>query len=56
MLFLLGRNYPGQGPVLRGLNTAIVDEVDNQLIDEAATPLVSRHSENDAMKMFLYWG
>jgi preprotein translocase subunit SecA len=33
--------------VLRGLSTAIIDEVDNQLIDEAVTPLIiSRHQEN----------
>ncbi|MDV7394756.1 hypothetical protein RZS08_25450, partial [Arthrospira platensis SPKY1] len=51
MLYLLGRNYTAQGSVLRGLHTAIVDEVDNQLIDEAATPLIiSRQSENEAMK------
>jgi len=51
MIYLLGRNYSGQGAVLRGLHTAIVDEVDNQLIDEAATPLIiSRPSENEAMK------
>jgi preprotein translocase subunit SecA len=51
MIYLLGRNYSTPGAVLRGLHTAIVDEVDNQLIDEAATPLIiSRHSENEAMK------
>lgn len=51
MIYLLGRHYSGQGAVLRGLHTAIVDEVDNQLIDEAATPLIiSRHAENEAMK------
>ena len=51
MIFLLGRNYTAQGSVLRGLHTAIVDEVDNQLIDEAATPLIiSRQTENEAMK------
>ncbi len=51
MIFLMGRSYTAQGAVLRGLHTAIVDEVDNQLIDEAATPLIiSRHSENEAMK------
>ena len=51
MLFLLGRNFSSQGSVLRGLHTAIVDEVDNQLIDEAATPLIiSRQSENEAMR------
>jgi preprotein translocase subunit SecA len=51
MVYLLGRNYNAQGSVLRGLHTAIVDEVDNQLIDEAATPLIiSRQTENEAMK------
>ncbi|MCH8474689.1 MAG: hypothetical protein LAT55_05610 [Opitutales bacterium] len=37
--------------VLRGLHTAIVDEVDNQLIDEAVTPLIiSRQQENEALE------
>lgn len=36
--------------VLRGLHTAIVDEADNQLIDEAVTPLIiSRPQPNDAL-------
>jgi preprotein translocase subunit SecA len=36
--------------VLRGLSTAIIDEVDNQLIDEAVTPLIiSRHQENEVL-------
>lgn len=36
--------------VLRGLHTAIVDEADNQLIDEAVTPLIiSRPQENSSL-------
>jgi len=36
--------------VLRGLHTAIVDEADNQLIDEAVTPLIiSRPQPNEAL-------
>ncbi|MBP6864968.1 MAG: hypothetical protein KBC32_06805 [Candidatus Didemnitutus sp.] len=36
--------------VLRGLHTAIVDEADNQLIDEAVTPLIiSRPQANEAL-------
>lgn len=36
--------------VQRGLHTAIVDEADNQLIDEAVTPLIiSRQQEDPAM-------
>lgn len=36
--------------VLRGLHTAIVDEADNQLIDEAVTPLIiSRPQPNDSL-------
>ena len=36
--------------VLRGLHTAIVDEADNQLIDEAVTPLIiSQPQENAAL-------
>ncbi|WP_221031692.1 hypothetical protein [Actomonas aquatica] len=36
--------------VLRGLHTAIVDEADNQLIDEAVTPLIiSQPQENMAL-------
>lgn len=37
--------------VLRGLHTAIVDEADNQLIDEAVTPLIiSRKEENEVLR------
>ncbi len=36
--------------VLRGLHTAIVDEADNQMIDEAVTPLIiSRQQESAAL-------
>ena len=37
--------------VLRGLHTAIVDEADNQLIDEAVTPLIiSRKEDNEVLR------
>lgn len=36
--------------VMRGIHTAIVDEADNQLIDEAVTPLIiSRQQENSSL-------
>lgn len=36
--------------VLRGIDTVIVDEADNQMIDEAATPLIiSRRQENPTL-------
>ncbi|MEO0510570.1 MAG: hypothetical protein AAF065_12000 [Verrucomicrobiota bacterium] len=51
MTFLLRRRRWRDQLVLRGLHTAIVDEADNQLIDEAVTPLIiSRKQENDAMR------
>lgn len=34
--------------VLRGLHTAIVDEADNQLIDEAVTPLIISRAQEDS--------
>lgn len=38
-----------QGVVMRGIHTAIIDEADNVLIDEAVTPLIiSREEPNDA--------
>ena len=46
------RGHPGldRGTVLRGLSTAIIDEVDNQLVDEAVTPLIiSRQQENETL-------
>ena len=47
---LLRRPRDRDQVVLRGLHTAIVDEADNQLIDEAVTPLIiSRKQENTAM-------
>ena len=47
---LLNRGNPRESIVLRGLFTAIVDETDNQLIDEAVTPLIiSRPQPNQAM-------
>ena len=40
------------GLVLRGLHTAIVDEADSILIDEAVTPLIiSTTQKNDALRM-----
>lgn len=42
---------PTYGTVLRGIHTAFVDEADNQLIDEAVTPLIiSRKEENTLIK------
>jgi preprotein translocase subunit SecA len=39
------------GLVLRGLHTAIVDEADSALIDEAVTPLIiSRQQENEPLR------
>ncbi|MDQ8186506.1 prepilin peptidase [Pelagicoccus sp. SDUM812002] len=39
------------GNVLRGIHTAIVDEADNQLIDEAVTPLIiSQKQENEVLR------
>lgn len=47
---LVRRNAVEEPIVLRGLHTAIVDEADNQLIDEAVTPLIiSRAQSNDAL-------
>ncbi len=41
------RTWDGEGLVMRGLDTAIVDEADSVLIDEAVTPLIiSRSQEN----------
>ncbi|TVP79016.1 MAG: prepilin peptidase [Puniceicoccaceae bacterium] len=51
MTYLLRRRRWRDRLVLRGLHTAIVDEADNQLIDEAVTPLIiSRKQENEAMR------
>lgn len=51
MSALLGRRIWQDHIVLRGLSIAIVDEADNQLIDEAVTPLIiSRQQENEAMR------
>ncbi|MBI2513879.1 MAG: hypothetical protein HYV96_18065 [Opitutae bacterium] len=51
MVAKLVRGGVGEEPiVLRGLHTAIVDEADNQLIDEAVTPLIiSRPQPNEAL-------
>lgn len=47
---LAGGRKRSRQTVLRGLFTAIVDEVDNQLIDEAVTPLIiSREQPNEAL-------
>ena len=48
---LAGARKVGRMTVLRGLCTAIVDEVDNQLIDEAVTPLIiSREQANESLR------
>lgn len=51
MVAKLVRRGAGEEPiVLRGLHTAIVDEADNQLIDEAVTPLIiSRPQPNETL-------
>ena len=47
---LLPRWEGGDGLVMRGLDTAIVDEADSVLIDEAVTPLIiSRAQDNKPM-------
>ncbi len=48
---LLGANRPGRDEfILRGLHTAIVDEADSVLIDEAVTPLIiSSQRANQAL-------
>ena len=47
---MLQPNAPDDGVVLRGLHTAIVDEADSVLIDEAVTPLIiSTTQENHAL-------
>ena len=49
---MLQGSVPGRdGLVLRGLHTAIVDEADSALIDEAVTPLIiSRARENEPLR------
>ncbi len=50
-LRLSGRVQQRVPTMLRGLHTAIVDEADNQLIDEAVTPLIiSRKEENPVLR------
>jgi preprotein translocase subunit SecA len=45
------RDQGRQGVVMRGLHTAIVDEADSVLIDEAVTPLIiSAPRENEVLK------
>jgi preprotein translocase subunit SecA len=44
-------SYVQEGMVLRGLHTAIVDEADSVLIDEAVTPLIiSASHKNDSLR------
>ncbi|MFQ3241397.1 MAG: preprotein translocase subunit SecA [Lentimonas sp.] len=51
MTYLLRRRRWRDQLVLRGLSIAIVDEADNQLIDEAVTPLIiSRKQESESMR------
>ena len=48
---MLQPNAPDDGVVLRGLHTAIVDEADSVLIDEAVTPLIiSMTHENPTLE------
>jgi preprotein translocase subunit SecA len=39
-----------EGPVLRGLCMAIIDEADSILIDEARVPLILSHAEDDGQR------
>lgn len=51
VLRLSGYTPTQQHTVLRGIHTAFVDEADNQLIDEAVTPLIiSRKDENSLIE------
>src|SRR5262245_28459301 len=48
---LQARAATTDGLVMRGLHTAIVDEADSVLIDEAVTPLIiSAHQKNEALR------
>ena len=48
---MLQRGAARDGLVMRGLHTAIVDEADSALIDEAVTPLlISRQQENEPLR------
>ena len=43
-------DFDRDGLVMRGLDTAIVDEADSVLIDEAVTPLIiSQPQENESL-------
>ncbi len=54
---LIGRTQPGDGLVMRGLHTAIIDEADSVLIDEAVTPLIiSTPRKNDALREVVQCG
>ena len=46
--------HHGEGPVLRGLCMAILDEADTVLIDEARVPLVLARSEGSALESVFY--
>lgn len=49
VLRLQGGSTGGERTVTNGLFTAIIDEVDNQLIDEAVTPLIISRSQPNAV-------
>ena len=52
-LWLAPQFQAQDGVVLRGLHTAIVDEADSVLIDEAVTPLIIAESEEDKSQMLV---
>ena len=45
------RGFHFRGLVMRGLETAIIDEADSVLIDEAVTPLIISQESNDAQRI-----
>lgn len=47
LLWKFKRRAPGPQPVMPGLCSAIIDEADSVLIDEATTPLIISHPEED---------
>ena len=52
---MLSGNQVGNQPVLRGIHTAIVDEADSILIDEAVTPLIiSSPRPNPSLKQAIH--
>ncbi|MGO1069149.1 preprotein translocase subunit SecA [Lysobacter sp. CA199] len=50
----LAGHQAGEGPILRGLHVAIIDEADSVLIDEASTPLIISENLPDDMDPAIY--